>query len=65
MFCYVSFRSETKRYRVASGCALVSGGRGQFEVHTGDVVVVPGSVDYTIVNNGTETLHLETVEPVK
>ena len=64
MLCYLC-RSQTKQYKVVSGCALIKGGRGEFEVHPGDEVVVPGSPTYTIVNSGSDTLHLEPVEQDK
>ena len=44
------------------GRGLIRGGRSDFEVHPGDQVVVPSSPDYVIVNNGSETLHLEPVK---
>ena len=47
---------------MASGSAVVRGGRGEIQIHVGDVIVIPGRLDYTVVNNGAETLHLEIVE---
>ena len=55
LFC----RSEHALLQVVSGRGIVSGGRADFEVHPGDQLVIPSSPDYVIINNGTETLHLE------
>ena len=53
-------RSEYDLLRVVSGRGLIRGGRGDFEVHPGDHVVVPfSSPNYVIINNGNEVLHLE------
>ena len=58
MFC----RAESKLLLVVRGRGLIRGGRGDFEVHPGDQVIVPSSPDYAIINNGSETLHLEPID---
>lgn len=50
-------------YNVVSGHALVKCGRGEFELHPGDQVVVPSTPAYTVINNGSDTLILEPVKP--
>ena len=58
----ILYRSEYELLQVISGRGLIRGGRGDFEVHPGDEVVVPSSPDYAIINIGSETLNLKPVD---
>lgn len=51
-----------KPYKVVSGRGTIRGQRGEFEVHPGDVMVIPESPGYTISNNGADPLCLEPVD---
>lgn len=55
-------RAEYKLLEVVRGRGLIRGGRSDFEVHPGDQMIVPSSTDYAIINNGSETLHLEPID---